>query len=120
MLNDLKLLNDNKVYLRLESYNCCIVSKNNRFHTKSNLPFEVRLFIFDYASKRIPYKVNDVISAAYTYNTANDIKSIISSIVLNVIHEELQPNQSCSFLTNEKTDLCDQLIELCQHKMVDD
>jgi hypothetical protein len=67
----------------------------------------VRLFIFDYASKRIPYKVNNVISDVYTYITANEIESIVS----NVIHEELQPISS--FLTNEQTELYDKLLALC-------
>jgi len=48
---DVKTLVQNKIFLLGDSLNLAFVSKQSKFHSGSNLPFEVRIFGFDFASK---------------------------------------------------------------------
>lgn len=76
LINDFKLLHSNNLHFRYETYNCVIVAKNSSWHSGGKLPFEIRLFMFDFASKFYSYDE----SKFYSYEESKSITKVALKI----------------------------------------
>lgn len=120
LINDFKTLYSNNLYLRQESHNCVFVAKNSKWHSgisnecNLKLPFEIRLFMFDFASKYHLYKQNKNVHKSDEFD---HFKSNIKNIIKVIIFEELNPTAFC--LNKKQNKLCDDITEMCCVKFLE-
>lgn len=110
LLNDLDILCDNNLYLGNDTRNLVFVSKDSEWHSGSDLPFEVRLFCFDFASKNGPIDFTNRKPLKYF-----DVYHMLQKLIEYTVWEELAPTEFS--LTSEQKELWRKILDLCKIKL---
>lgn len=83
LIHDLDILGDNGLYLSPDTSNLVFVSKKSQWHSGSELPFEIRLFTFDFASKNSILNISNKTPLKYS-----DIYQMLDRLVQYSVWEE--------------------------------
>lgn len=103
LVKDLITLFKNNIFLPSDARNLAFVAKGCSLHSGSDLPFEVRLWCFDFASK---HKTSDIIGDKVNFSAKY---RTLRSLMENVIWEELAPNSM--ILSPEQDKIWKDLVE---------
>lgn len=109
MLKDVLIISKNRVNLSYDSINLCFCKRGSKWHSGSELPFEIRIFCFDFGSKYGPIELNDEESV--------NPDRFVYFIVEYAVWEELCP-EAFGMPDNIKKlyhEICNQLLPLIEN-----
>ena len=110
LLKDLDQIADNGFRLASDTLNLVFVKKGSQWHSGSQLPFEIRLFTFDFASKRFALDLSERTPLKFS-----QVYRMLRKLVEYAIWEELAPTKIC--LTTEQNEFRENLSNLCKTKL---
>jgi hypothetical protein len=110
LLRDLDLVGEHGLCLSYDTLNLVFVAKGSRWHSGGQLPFEIRLFGFDFASKTHVLDLSNLTPLSY-----GRVYRMLSHLVEYAIWEEYEPK---SFSLSKKSqELHKKLVDLCKVKL---